>query len=147
MKNVFALMLAMFVGLGMVSCSSDDDNGSTPQFTMVGTWKVTQVFINGVEHNVDDYCPYKGTFQFVTGGTYVENGFELNNTNDCVAKETVGGTWAKSGNTYTLTLTGNASSTVLPNSFSPITTSGVINKFELNLSAGGIPTKLVFTKQ
>lgn len=147
MKKVFALMFAFVMGLGMISCSSDDDSSSnTPQFTIVGTWKVTQVFINGVEHNVDDYCPYKGTFQFITGGTYVENGFELDGTT-CVAADVLGGTYVKSGNNYTLTINGGSTSSVLPTTFSPITNTTTINKFELNLSAGGIPTKLVFTKQ
>jgi hypothetical protein len=146
MKKVFALMFAFVMTLGLVSCNSDDDSGSTPQFTIVGTWKVTQLFINGVEQNVNDYCPYKGTFQFITGGTYVENGYELDGTN-CVAADVLGGTWTKSGNSYTLALNNSATSSVLPTTFSPVTNSTTINKFELNLSAGGIPTKLVFTKQ
>lgn len=146
MKKVFAMMLALTMGLGMVSCSSDDDGGSGPVFTIHGTWKVTQVFINGVEHDVNDYCPYRGSFQFVSGGTYVENGYELDGT-DCLALDPIGGTWVKNGNTYTLTLNAGAVSSVLPNSFSPITNSSNINTFELSLSAGGIPTKLVFTKQ
>jgi len=147
MKKVFAMMLAMTIGFGMVSCNSDDDDGvNTPQFTIHGIWKVTQIFINGVEHNVNDYCPYKGSFQFISGGTYVENGFELVESN-CIASDPVGGTWTKNGNTYTLTLNAGATSSVLPNSFSPIVDSQNINMFELNLSAGGIPTRLVFTKQ
>ena len=144
MKKVIFLMLAMTMSLGLMSCSSDDDNSSNePQFTIVGTWKVTQLFINGVEGNVADYCSYRGTFQFINPGTFVENGYELDGTN-CMAMETAAGNWVKSGNSYTIS---NVTSTVLPATFTPITTTTNINKFELNLSAGGIPTKLVFTKQ
>lgn len=144
MKKVIFLMLAMTMSLGMISCSSDDDTGNNePQFSIVGTWKVSQIFINGVESDVDNYCSYRGTFQFINPSTFVENGFELIDE-VCTAKETAAGTWTKSGNSYTIT---NVTSTVLPATFTPVTTSSNINKFELNLSAGGIPTKLVFTKQ
>lgn len=146
MKKLFALLLITSFSFMSFSCSSDDDSPSGPQFTIVGTWKVTQIYINGVQGNVNDYCPYKGNFEFVDGGTYVEKGYELVGT-DCNAKPTLGGTWIKSGNNYTLTLNGTATSTVLPSTFTPITNSENVNKFELNLSAGGIPTRLIFTKQ
>ena len=145
MKKVFAILFALTLGFGMISCSSDDDAGG-PEFTIHGTWKVTKLLINGVEHDVQDYCPYRGTFQFISGGTYVENGYELLEEN-CVASDPVGGTWQKQGNTYTLTLNGGAVSSVLPNSFSPIIDTNNINEFELSLSAGGIPTRLTFSKQ
>ena len=148
MKKVFAMLLILTMGFGLVSCSSDDDSVSGPQFTIVGTWKVTQIFINNVEANVDDYCPYNGTFQFINGGTYVENGYEMEMVNlDCIPLDVVGGNWAKNNNSYTLTLNGGETSTVLPSTFTPIIDSDNINKFELSLSAGGIPTRLVFTKQ
>lgn len=144
MKKVIFLMLAMTMSLGFISCSSDDDNSSNePQFTIAGIWKVSQIFINGVEGNVADYCSYRGTFQFINPGTFVENGFELVDTT-CTPIETVAGAWVKTGNSYTIS---NVTSTVLPATFTPITSTTNINKFELNLSAGGIPTKLVFTKQ
>ncbi|WP_143736318.1 lipocalin-like domain-containing protein [Moheibacter sediminis] len=144
MKKVIFLMLAITMSLGLISCSSDDDNTSNePQFNIVGTWKVTQIFINGVESDVNNYCSYRGTFQFINPNTFVENGFELVE-NNCTAKETAAGTWTKSGNSYTIA---NVTSTVLPATFTPITTTSNISKFELNLSAGGIPTRLIFTKQ
>lgn len=143
MKKVIFLMLAMTMSLGLMSCSSDDDSGNEPQFSIVGTWKVTQIFINGVESDVDDYCSYRGTFQFINPSTFVENGFEL--VDDvCTAKETAAGIWTKTGNSYTIA---NVTSTVLPATFTPVTNSSNINQFELNLTAGGIPTKLVLTKQ
>lgn len=146
MKKVFALLFALSIGLGIISCSSDDDGPAEPQFTIVGTWKVTQVYINNVEFDVNEYCPYKGTFQFVNPSTYVENGFTQVDTN-CVANEPIGGTWAKNGNNYTLSLPAGTTSTVLPATFTPIVNTNNISKFELNLSAGGIPTRLIFTKQ
>lgn len=142
------MMFAFMMAFGMFSCNSDDDGkaNNEPQFTIVGTWKVTRIFINDVEHNVSDYCPYNGKFQFINGGTYVENPYKLDGAN-CVSAEAVGGTWTKNANLYTITLNGNATSSVLPTTFSPIVDASNINKFELNLSAGGIPTRLVFTKQ
>lgn len=143
MKKVIFLMLAMTMSLGLISCSSDDDGGGNqPQFNIAGTWKVTQVFVNGVEQNVNDFCVYRGTFQFINPGTFVENGYELVDDTDCTALETAAGTWVKNGNSYTLS---NVTSTVLPTTFTPITNTENINKFELNLS-GGIPARLVFTK-
>jgi len=148
MKKNFYLIIALVFSLGLISCSSDDDSPTVtgPQFTIVGTWKVTNIFINGIEHNVNDYCPYKGLFQFINGGTYVENPYTQNGIN-CISTDAIGGTWSNLGNTYTISLTNNVSSSVLPTTFHPITDEINLNKFELNLTAGGIPTKLIFTKQ
>ncbi len=146
MKKVFALLFALSIGLGMISCSSDDDSSSTPQFTIVGTWKVTQAYFNGIEQNVADVCIYKGTAQFINGGTYVENKFDLNDADVCVQGDAIGGTWAKSGNNYTLTFNSGQTSNLLNNTFTTVLNSDNINKFEVVSTAGGT-TRLIFTKQ
>src|SRR5690606_15619000 len=146
MKKVFALMFVLLMGVSMVSCSSDDDSPAAPQFSILGTWKVSKVYINGVEQNEDDFCSYKGTFQFVSPNTYVENGFEVVGEN-CVAKDPIGGTWAKSGNTYTLRLPAGTSSTVLPLTFTPVTNSNNIYKFQFTFTTAGIHTTSVLEYQ
>lgn len=147
MKNVFALMLAMFVGLGMVSCSSDDDNGSTPQFTMVGTWKVTGKFINDTPQDISNDCVYKGNVKFISGGTYVEDVWTEEENVACHLDETIGGNWTKSGNNYTVNITTQGATSILPNSFTAILENGVINKFEIKETSLGTTTRLVFSKQ
>lgn len=147
MKKVIFLMLAMSMSLGLMSCSSDDDSSNEPQFKIDGIWKVTQYFANNIEQDVDDFCAFKGNFQFVPGGTFVENGYEVEEeTLNCIAKTAVGGTWVKNNNSYTITLNAGAVSTVLPNTFTPVINSNNINRFEITYTEFGQPRRIVFTK-
>lgn len=148
MKKVIFLMLAMSMSLGLMSCSSDDDSSNEPQFTIQGVWKVSQYFANNVEQDIDDYCAFKGSFQFVAPNVFVENGFEVvEGTTNCVAKTAISGTWVKNNNSYTLTFASGVASTVFPNTFTTITNSSNLNKFEITYTEFGQPRRLVFTKQ
>lgn len=146
MKKVFAILFALTLGFGMISCSSDDDAGG-PEFTIHGTWKVTGKFINDVSQDISGECIYKGNVKFISGGTFVEDVWTEEQNVACHLDETIGGNWTKSGNNYTVTITTQGGTSILPNTFTTITESGVINKFEIKETSLGTTTRLVFTKQ
>lgn len=147
MKKVIFLMLAMTMSLGLISCSSDDDNSNVPEFTIVGTWKVTAQYINNTQQDISSICAFKGNVKFISGGTYTEDVWEEEQGVPCHLEETIGGTWVKNGNNYNITISTVGGQSILPGTITPITENGVINKFEITGSSLGTTTRLVFTKQ
>lgn len=146
MKKVIFLMLALTMGLGVISCSSDDDSGNQPQFNIVGTWKVTAQYINNTQQDISDVCAFKGNVKFISGGTYTEDVWMEDDTTACHLEETIGGTWVKSGNSYTVNITTEGGESILPATFTP-TIGENISQFEISASSLGTTTRLVFTKQ
>lgn len=147
MKKIHYLIFVLVTVFGTISCSSDDDSSSNqPQFSIVGTWKVTQQIINGVQQDVEAMCSFKGNVKFVNGGTYVEDIYNLNSENACVLSETIGGTWEKHGDSYSLNIVEGGELSILPSTFTPTTDVNNLNKFEISHTALGTTTRLVFTK-
>ena len=146
MKKVFAMMLALTLGLGMVSCSSDDD-GNQPQFSIIGTWKVTEKYVDGNIQDISDDCIYNGTIKFINGGTYVEDVFEETEEQPCSLVETIGGTWSKSGNNYTLNITTQGYESMMPTTFTAVVDGNDLNHFEISETSLGTTTTIVFSKQ
>ncbi len=105
MKKVFAMMLALTVGLGMISCSSDDDNGGGPNYTVVGKWEITNYTVGGT--SVED-CSIEGMRQFKPDGTLIQEQFEEDENGVCVETENspLIGTYTKSGNNLSTTING-----------------------------------------
>lgn len=147
MKKIHYLIFALIIAISTISCSSDDDSpNNEPQFSIVGTWKVTQQFINGVQQDIEPICNFKGNVKFVNGGTYVEDIYALNSSNSCVLSETIGGTWEKHGDSYKINVSEGGDLSILPLNFTPTTDSDNFNKFEISHTALGTTTRLVFTK-
>lgn len=82
MKKVFLVMLGLALGLGMMSCSSDDDSG--PMYSIVGKWKITQYTING---DPFEECSLNGIRQFKNDGVYLQDDYELDENGECKSTE------------------------------------------------------------
>lgn len=99
MKKVIFLMLAMTMSLGLISCSSDDDNNDGPNYSVVGRWEVTSYTVNGV--GIEE-CELNGVRQFRTDGSYLQDEFIEDENGICT--ETIDspiiGTYTKSGNNF-----------------------------------------------
>jgi len=147
MKKVFALMLISFLGFGLVSCNSDDDGNNEPEFSIVGTWKVTEKYINNEIQDISGECVYNGNIKFINGGTYVEDIYMETDDVPCSLVETIGGTWSKSGNNYTLHITTQGYESMMPETFTAEVEGTDFNHFEISETSLGTTTTLVFTRQ
>lgn len=147
MKKSVYLMFTFALSLGFISCSSDDDGPNQPQFNIIGTWKVTAQYINNVPQDISDICYFKGNVKFISGGTFTEDVWMETDEMPCHLHETIGGTWAKSGNTYTVNITTQGGESILPASFTPTIDNNNITQFEISETSLGTTTRLVFTKQ
>src|SRR5690606_17795409 len=105
MKKVVFLMLAMTMSLGMISCSSDDDSGNGPNYSVVGRWEVASYTVNGVDI---EECSLNGIRQFRTDSSYLQDEFVEDEEGNCT--ETIDspivGTYTKSGNNFSTTIDG-----------------------------------------
>jgi len=105
MKKVFAILFALTISLGMISCSSDDDSGSGPNYSVVGKWEITERVFDG--NPVEIPCELNGTRQFQPNGTYLQDEFVSNpDTGECEETEDspLIGSYNKSGNNFTTTI-------------------------------------------
>lgn len=147
MKKVFALTLVSFLGFGLFSCNSDDDSNPEAQFSIVGTWKVTEKYINGNIQDISEECVYNGGIKFINGGTYVEDVYMETDEVPCTLVETIGGTWSKSGNNYTLNITTQGYESMMPETFIAEIDGTDYSHFEISETSLGTTTTLVFTRQ
>ncbi len=95
MKNIKYLIVMVFAVLLSVSCSSDDDSGST--HALVGTWGVTEI-VEGMELKV------RVTFNANNSGTSVLT-FTFEGETET---ETENFTWSTSGNKLTMSISGES---------------------------------------
>lgn len=105
MKKVFAVLLILTVGLGITSCSSDDDSDG-PNYSVVGKWNITSYTIDGQER---EDCAMNGVRQFKTDGSYLQDEYEENaDTGVCeeIEDSPLIGTYTKSGDDIQITVGG-----------------------------------------
>ena len=105
MKKVFALMLVSSLGFGLVSCSSDDDGDSGPNYSVVGKWEITNYTVGGTA--VED-CSVEGMRQFKPDGTLIQEEFAEDENGVCTETENspLIGTYTKSGDNLSTTMSG-----------------------------------------
>lgn len=105
MKKVFAMMLALTVGFGVVSCSSDDDSPSGPNYSVVGKWEITHYTVGGT---AVDECSNNGIRQFKPDGTLIQEEFLEDESGNCIESENspLIGTYTKSGDDLSTTVGG-----------------------------------------
>jgi hypothetical protein len=103
-KLIILFVFAVVAGLNFTSCSSDDDNTSST--SIEGKWNFSKfsTTVNGVTSPEMDYegnetgCP-KDFIEIKTGGVFVDGDY----SGSSCTLDSFTGTWAKSGNTLTIT--------------------------------------------
>lgn len=94
MKKLGLLLIA--VAFIFTSCNNDDDSSS--QDPLIGSWNYFKYFENGVEQPLFP-CEAEGTLVVSANGTYVFTYFTENVDGDCVQDGDVEvGTWENIGN-------------------------------------------------
>lgn len=107
MKQFKFVFLTLFLlGLALNSCKSDDDTSQTPNVDLiVGTWKITDVWVGGESVYVlillSNPCPLQSKFIFDNDfSVMVETVVEDETTGSCIPGEVQQGSWSKEGTTY-----------------------------------------------
>ena len=104
MKKIFLLLVSVaLVGTSLISCSSDDNDGSSSG-DLVGKWypekTVSTILGEEYEEEYEHYCSTKKDYvEFKSNGAVYSVDYE----EDCQAYES-DGTWVKSGNDLTVTI-------------------------------------------
>ncbi|MBW7870034.1 MAG: lipocalin family protein [Flavobacteriia bacterium] len=107
MKSLKFLILPLFlIGIFGVSCSSDDDSGQGENVDLiVGTWKITDVWMGGQSVyaliQMTNPCPLQTKFIFENDfSVRVETFVAADSGDGCVPDEVQNGNWSKEGSTY-----------------------------------------------
>ncbi|MFA7616668.1 MAG: lipocalin family protein [Moheibacter sp.] len=107
MKSLkFFILPLILIGMFGVSCSSDDDSGQGDNVDLiVGTWKITDVWMGGQSVyaliQMTNPCPLQNKFIFENNfSARIETFVSDENGGDCVADEVQNGNWSKEGSTY-----------------------------------------------
>ena len=100
-KLILCLSALAFV---LTSCSSDDDSSSS-QDPLIGTWKVFKYFENGVEVPLEP-CENEETLVFTANGDLSITDY-IDNAGTCEIDEAAAGTWTNlSSGSYSTTILG-----------------------------------------
>ena len=101
-KLILCLSALAFV---LTSCSSDDDSSSS-QDPLIGTWKVFKYFENGVEVPLEP-CENEETLVFSANGDLSITDY-IDNAGACEIDEAASGTWTNiSSGSYSTTIFGD----------------------------------------
>ena len=110
-------MPLLLIGFLAVSCNNDDDSSDGNVDVIVGTWKVSDVWMDSV--SVYDqllevaYCPLQNEYNFMNDYTLQIDTFEEGITpENCVPGTAQTGSWSVANNIYSVTFddTGETSS-------------------------------------
>ena len=101
------LLLTIFLGLVIFSCSSDDNNTSETEL-IVGIWKpISEVqVVDGIQENDSFTCGEVTTYTFLENENYTFTLFDIDDENNCIQNNeyNISGTWEKlQNNEYKLT--------------------------------------------
>ncbi|KUJ60321.1 hypothetical protein AR687_18645 [Flavobacteriaceae bacterium CRH] len=104
MKKLSILFVSVLtLGLGAVSCSSDDDDAS-----IEGKWELTQAGLGAQgQESLENYsgdCSAP-TYEFLAGGKLVDTENEYNDDSEKCEAFVSDAKWSKDGNNVTLTYT------------------------------------------
>ncbi|WP_242084913.1 lipocalin family protein [Aestuariivivens sediminis] len=98
MKKIMLVIGIILVVISFNSCTSDDGNDNQNADKIVGAWKLSQLFINNIDQQVNE-CEKKMTIEVFKNGNYTEKDYEYNNVlTECVLYDLVNGTWKNLGN-------------------------------------------------
>ena len=98
MKKIALLLSLSFL---VFSCSSDDDSdsGSLPS-DLIGTWVLTQSFVDGEEDDELNICDLMDNYVFTSSEFTVTTYYEM--AEECVVDDTFTGPYSATDNTITL---------------------------------------------
>jgi Lipocalin-like domain len=107
------LLLTIFIGLTILSCSSDNDNNNTEQDILIGIWKpvkFVEVFSNAGEVIYEhSSCYQQSRITFSSDNILNQQLFDENNSGDCFEDNSdnfISGTWEKISETqYNIQIT------------------------------------------
>ncbi|WP_330442274.1 lipocalin family protein [Flavobacterium sp. C4GT6] len=100
MKNLFFLASIAFLALS--SCSGDDNNSTTPQTSLTGTWQLQETSLNNEAFELSP-CQLQNTIEFTDTGRVTFRYYYGNNTESCQTDAIETGDYIKNGNTVTIT--------------------------------------------
>ena len=101
------ILLLSVCTLVFTSCGSDDD-ASSSQDQIVGTWKYFKYLENGVEQPLEP-CETEETTVYSADGTASVVFYDLDANDDCVASFTFSGVWENVGNgSYSFSANGDS---------------------------------------
>jgi hypothetical protein len=108
----FLIFIVFALAMSVSSCKKDDSNSSTPKGILTSkSWKLSSLKINGVE-TIED-CNKDDIMTFAANGTYTTTVGAIT----CYDGETnTSGTWSLSSDGKTLTVDGDAYSSVITES-------------------------------
>lgn len=92
------LILGLFLLIGLVSCSDDDDGGSNgANDRIVGEWRIDKVIMNGVEIELGECGGQSGIVFLANGNAIATDFYEDFDTGDCIS-DVYNEKWQYSGN-------------------------------------------------
>ncbi len=101
MKNLFLLLIAIF----LISCKSDDDSAATSKEEFIGSWTLSESYVNEVEIVLGE-CEKMETLTVKADETFVRNDY-VTNVGPCGLVGSDEGTWENLGsNKYKLIVKG-----------------------------------------
>lgn len=94
------LFIGVFIAAILFNSCSNNDDGNGPQSTdkIVGTWRLSALYIENINQQVNE-CEKKMTIEVFDNGTYIEKDYEYNELlTECMLYDQVNGTWESLGN-------------------------------------------------
>ncbi len=105
----------LLIGFLSVSCNNDDDSSDNNVDIIVGKWKISDAWVDGesvyAQLLMVAYCPLQNEYNFMNDYSLRIDTFEEGiSPQNCVVGTPETGTWSKQNNVYTVTLSGETSS-------------------------------------
>ncbi len=134
----------LLISLFSLSCSNDDGGDSNVD-VIVGSWKITNIVINGTDIYpllvAEGVCEIRNVTHFNNNFSVMMNTFQENaETGNCEPGPDSAGTWSREGNVYTINLDGS------PESVTPVFSDNN-NKFTVSQEFEGQLATVTFTRQ
>lgn len=119
-KLRFMMLPILLLGILTASCNNDDDSSGSGDDVIVGTWKISNVWV-GEESIYDEllstnFCAMQNLYNFMADNSLEIDTFEEGITpENCVIGVQQTGSWSKNNNVYTVTFddSGETSSSVV----------------------------------
>ena len=81
MKKLLVFISILIVAISLKSCSSSDSDEIQYEGDIIGKWRLSQLFINNEDLQISE-CEKKMTIEVFENGTYIENDYLYNDTDN-----------------------------------------------------------------